>query len=75
MVASAWARRKAPVAQKVHILGSHAPRSAAHMTHRATARMANTQSDVILTRLKTSTVDRRKMTGARNSPVSSVSRA
>src|SRR5207237_399604 len=55
--------------------GGPGTRSAAHMTHRPTARTANTQRAVILTRLKTSTVDRRKITGARNSPVSRVSRA
>src|SRR5882672_878255 len=69
------AARNAPAAQKSRIFGSHAPRSAAQAIQMARLTMPVIHSDVILTRLKTSTVGRQKMIALNTRPNSSTPRA
>src|SRR6267154_5272120 len=69
------AARNAPAAQTSRIFGSHAPRSAAQATQMARLTTPVIHSDVILTRLKTSTVGRQKMIALNTRPDSRTARA
>src|SRR5438874_2069867 len=74
-VARRIAARNAPAAQNRRILGSQAPRSAAQITQMARLTMPAVHNDVILTRLKTSTVGRQKMIALNTRPDSRTARA
>src|SRR5260370_39123172 len=69
------AARNAPAAQNRRILGSQAPRSAAQIAQMARLTMPVIHSEVILTRLKTSTVGRQKMIALNAKPNSRTARA
>src|SRR3981081_3005102 len=74
-VARRSAARNAPAAQQRRIFESHAPRQAAQATQLARLTMPAIHNDVILTRLKTSTVGRQKMIALNTRPNSRRPRA
>src|SRR6266576_2957258 len=74
-VARRTAERNTPAAQNRRILGSQAPRSAAQTTQMVRLTMPAIHSEVILTRLKTSTVGRQKMIALNARPNSRTARA